>query len=60
MLNTPRRYFHRRSFSTVRHNFNAGPGVLPKAVMQKAEQNFVNYQGLGLSVLEMSHRSGEF
>ena len=41
-------------------NFNAGPSTLPLDVLEKAQAEFINYQGKGLSVLEMSHRSGDF
>ncbi|MDD4600153.1 Phosphoserine aminotransferase [bioreactor metagenome] len=38
-------------------NFSAGPAVLPLAVLQEAQQELLNYQNTGMSVLEMSHRS---
>lgn len=41
-------------------NFSAGPAVLPKEVLQKAQAEFLDYQGTGISVLEMSHRSPVF
>ncbi len=34
--------------------------MLPEAVMQKAQQEFCNWQGLGVSVMEVSHRSPEY
>lgn len=42
------------------HNFNAGPAVLPEEVMKEAQADFFNYKGMGLSVMEMSHRSKEY
>lgn len=42
------------------HNFNAGPSILPLPVLEEAQRNLVDHQGLGLSVLEMSHRSPAF
>ena len=42
------------------HNFNAGPSALPLDVLIQAQQELLDYQGLGYSVLEMSHRSAEF
>ncbi|MBR2834650.1 MAG: 3-phosphoserine/phosphohydroxythreonine transaminase [Coriobacteriales bacterium] len=42
------------------YNFNAGPAALPEEVLQKAANSLVNYNGLGLSVMEMSHRSHDF
>ncbi|PMH46651.1 phosphoserine transaminase [Vibrio sp. 10N.286.49.B3] len=41
-------------------NFSAGPAGLPKAVMQQAQAEFVNWEGLGTSVMEISHRSKAF
>lgn len=42
------------------HNFNAGPAVLPEEVLREAQADFFNYKGMGLSVMEMSHRSKEY
>ncbi|MGB2079708.1 MAG: 3-phosphoserine/phosphohydroxythreonine transaminase [Vibrio sp.] len=42
------------------YNFSAGPAGLPKAVMEKAQQEFVNWNNMGRSVMEISHRSPEF
>jgi phosphoserine aminotransferase len=42
------------------HNFNAGPSVLPDSVLEKAQSELLDYQGCGMSVMEMSHRSKEF
>ncbi|AGA58780.1 phosphoserine aminotransferase [Thermobacillus composti KWC4] len=44
--------------SDRRHNFNAGPAALPLEVLQQAQEQFVNYGGAGMSIMEMSHRSG--
>ena len=43
-----------------KYNFCAGPAMLPPAVMKKAQQEFIDWQGLGVSVMEISHRSKEF
>lgn len=40
-------------------NFCAGPAALPEAVLKQAQEEMVDYQGHGLSVMEMSHRSKE-
>lgn len=40
-------------------NFCAGPAALPEEVLKKAQEELLDYQGLGLSVMEMSHRSAE-
>jgi len=41
-------------------NFAAGPAVLPKAVLQQAASEMLDWQGSGMSVMEMSHRGPEF
>ena len=41
-------------------NFGAGPAMLPEAVMRRAQEEFLDWHGCGMSVLEMSHRSEEF
>jgi len=45
---------------TRRYNFCAGPAALPEAVLARARDELLDYQGRGLSVMEMSHRSNEF
>lgn len=42
-----------------KYNFCAGPAALPEAVLQQAAAELVDYQGTGLSIMEMSHRSPE-
>ncbi len=42
------------------YNFSAGPAALPKAVMEKAQSELLNWNGLGTSVMEISHRSKAF
>jgi phosphoserine aminotransferase len=42
------------------HNFNAGPAVLPLSVLEQAQAEMFDYQGSGMSVMEMSHRSKIF
>ncbi len=41
-------------------NFGPGPAMLPDAVMIRAQQEFLNYGGIGASILEISHRSKDF
>lgn len=41
------------------HNFCAGPAALPLEVLEQAQQELTDWQGRGLSVMEMSHRSAE-
>ena len=43
-----------------KHNFYAGPAILPAPVLEQAAQGAANLDGIGLSVLEISHRSAEF
>jgi len=38
-------------------NFNAGPAAIPLEVLQQAQEQFVDYKGAGMSIMEMSHRS---
>jgi phosphoserine aminotransferase len=42
------------------HNFSAGPCVLPQEVFQKASESVIELDGIGLSLIEISHRSKEF
>jgi phosphoserine aminotransferase len=41
-------------------NFSAGPAILPQTVIIKAAKAVIDYEGTGLSILEVSHRSKEF
>ncbi|MGA9574376.1 MAG: aminotransferase class V-fold PLP-dependent enzyme, partial [Lysobacterales bacterium] len=41
-------------------NFCAGPATLPLQVLEKARDEMLDYQGLGMSVMEISHRSAAF
>lgn len=43
-----------------KHNFSAGPAILPASVLKEAGKAAVNYNGTGLSLLELSHRGPEF
>lgn len=42
------------------YNFNAGPAALPLEVLQQAQEQFVDYKGIGMSIMEVSHRSKEY
>ena len=42
------------------HNFTAGPAALPLPVLARAQEELLDYQGKGMSIMEMSHRSAEF
>lgn len=42
------------------HNFSAGPSILPQEVFKKAAEAVIDFNGSGLSLLEISHRSKDF
>ena len=41
-------------------NFNAGPSPMPLPVLEEIRDEFTDYRGTGMGIIEMSHRSGEF
>ena len=43
-----------------KHNFSAGPCILPQEVFQEASQAILDFNNSGLSILEISHRSSDF
>ena len=43
-----------------KHNFNAGPAILPDSVLEKAAASVIDLNGSGLSILEVSHRGADF
>ncbi len=43
-----------------KHNFSAGPCILPQEVFQKSADAILDFNGIGLSLLEISHRSKDF
>lgn len=43
-----------------KHNFFAGPAILPASVIKEASEAAADWNGMGLSILEISHRSKEF
>ncbi len=43
-----------------KHNFYAGPAILPQEVLIKAKEELLDLNGIGLSVMEISHRSKDF
>lgn len=42
------------------HNFSAGPGILPQEVIEAGKKALTDFKGMGLSVVEISHRSKQF
>ncbi len=45
---------------TRRYNFSAGPAMIPLAVLEQAQTEMLDWNGTGMSVMEMSHRGKEF
>ena len=43
-----------------KYNFNAGPSMLPREVVEATASAVLDYNGMGLSLMELSHRSAEF
>ena len=43
-----------------KYNFNAGPSMLPREVVEETAKAVLDYNGMGLSLMELSHRSAEF
>ena len=43
-----------------KYNFGAGPSILPQEVMKATAAACVDFDGIGLSLMEISHRSKEF
>ncbi len=43
-----------------KHNFNAGPSILPQIAIENSAKAILNLNGIGLSLLEISHRSKDF
>jgi phosphoserine aminotransferase len=42
------------------HNFNPGPAALPLSVLEEIQENLLDFQGSGMSITEISHRSRQF
>lgn len=42
------------------YNFNAGPAALPLSVLEEIQEDFLNFNGTGMSIMEISHRSKDF
>ncbi len=53
-------YFASLTVTDMMHNFNSGPCILPKEVLQEAGQAVVDFNNSGLSILEIGHRTPEF
>ena len=44
----------------ILHNFNSGPSILPQSVLDQASKAIHNFNGTGLSILEIGHRTSHF
>ncbi len=44
----------------MKHNFNSGPSILPKEVFEEASRSILDFEGTGLSILEIGHRTSLF
>lgn len=42
------------------HNFNSGPSILPQEVLEQSSQAIINFNNIGLSILEIGHRTNWF
>jgi phosphoserine aminotransferase len=56
------RYFRQlpTAILTVKYNFNSGPGILPQQVFEQAGAAVLDFEGSGLSILEIGHRTPQF
>lgn len=45
---------------SIQHNFSAGPGILPREVIEQSAQAVLNFNNSGLSLIEVSHRGKDF
>ena len=43
-----------------KHNFNAGPSILPREVIEDTAKAILDFNGSGLSLMEISHRAKDF
>lgn len=43
-----------------KHNFSAGPSILPRVAIENAAKAILDFEGIGLSLIEISHRSKDF
>lgn len=46
--------------TTRTYNFGAGPAMLPESLLIEAQKEFLDWQHLGMSILEVGHRTPEF
>jgi phosphoserine aminotransferase len=59
-MNTTAHNFATGATLQMKHNFNAGPSILPREVFEEASQAVLNFNNTGLSILEIGHRTKLF
>lgn len=52
--------FNQKHQAMKKHNFSAGPSILPREVIEETAKGVLDFNGSGLSVLEVSHRGKDF
>jgi phosphoserine aminotransferase len=52
--------FNQNKLKMKKHNFNAGPSILPQEVIEETAKALIDFNGSGLSLMEISHRSKGF
>ena len=52
--------YNQKHSSNEKHNFSAGPSILPREVIEETAKAILDFNGSGLSVLEVSHRGKDF
>lgn len=51
---------NQKQTSNEKHNFNAGPSILPREVIEDTAKAILDFNGSGLSLMEISHRAKDF
>lgn len=52
--------FNQTNIIMKKHNFNAGPSILPRVAIENTAKAILDFNGIGMSILEISHRSKDF
>lgn len=52
--------YNQNKLQMKKHNFNAGPSILPREVIEKTARAILDFNGSGLSLMEISHRAKDF
>jgi phosphoserine aminotransferase len=54
------KFYNQNKLQMKKHNFNAGPSILPREVIEKTADAILDFNGSGLSLMEISHRAKDF